>query len=237
MCSEPWLTNRAVSAPRFGARRPRQTTRLSTTCLPPGSSMSSRSSNALRKGNVPTSTPRSSTEKPLNWWPTVPECAIRSSLPGWPRRVSGYLLGTTRSPGSNGWRCTSRWSGSPTPAAALVRLNAHAGLRWHAALSAEKAQAYKPSAAVYQLAIDAAGCPADRVLLVAAPGWDLRGAQAMGMRTAYVQRPVGDPPSSSDAFDWRFDGLGGMVTALTPSWPARSVAAWLETERMTSRRG
>ena len=100
---------------------------------------------------------------------------------------------------------------------ALLRLNAHAGLRWHAALSAESARAYKPSPAVYQLAIDAAGCPPDRVLMVAAHAWDLRGAQAMGMRTAYVQRPVGDPPSSSDAFDRRFDGLDGLVTALTPS--------------------
>jgi 2-haloacid dehalogenase len=39
----------------------------------------------------------------------------------------------------------------------------------------------------------------------------------MGMRTAYVRRPVGDPPTSSDAFDWRFDGLDEMVTALTAS--------------------
>jgi 2-haloacid dehalogenase len=94
---------------------------------------------------------------------------------------------------------------------ALLRLNAHAGLRWHHALSAENAQAYKPSPAVYQLAIDAAGCPPERVLMVAAHAWDLRGAQAMGMRTAYVDRPVGDPPSRSDAFDWWFNGLDELV--------------------------
>ena len=37
--------------------------------------------------------------------------------------------------------------------------------------------------------------------MVAAHAWDLRGAQAVGMRTAYVERPVGDPPSTTDSFD------------------------------------
>ncbi|NEE01078.1 haloacid dehalogenase type II [Phytoactinopolyspora halotolerans] len=99
---------------------------------------------------------------------------------------------------------------------ALFRLNAHAGLRWHQALSAEDVQAYKPAPEVYQLAIDTAGCAPERVLMVAAHAWDLRGAQANGMRTAYVRRPVGDPPARSDTFDWRFDGLDALVTALRP---------------------
>ena len=99
--------------------------------------------------------------------------------------------------------------------AALLRLNAHAGLRWHQALSAEAVLAYKPAPEVYQLAIDAAGCAPERLLMVAAHAWDLRGAQAMGMRTAYVHRPVGDPPRSSDVFDGQFNGLDELVTALT----------------------
>jgi 2-haloacid dehalogenase len=99
--------------------------------------------------------------------------------------------------------------------AALLRLNAHAGLRWHQALSGEAVLAYKPAPEVYQLAIDTAGCPPERVLMVAAHAWDLRGAQASGMRTAYVRRPAGDPPASSDVFDWRFDGLDELVTVLT----------------------
>ncbi|MER6089258.1 haloacid dehalogenase type II [Streptomyces bluensis] len=97
---------------------------------------------------------------------------------------------------------------------ALLRLNAHAGLRWHQALSSEAVLAYKPAPEVYQFAIDTAGCPPERVLMVAAHSWDLRGARARGMRTAYVQRPVGDPPTDSDLFDWRFKGLGELVTAL-----------------------
>lgn len=100
---------------------------------------------------------------------------------------------------------------------ALLRLAAHAGLRWHQALSGESASAYKPAPEVYQLAIEIAGCSPERVLMVAAHSWDLRGAQAVGMRTAYVKRPVGDPPTSSDDFDWRFDGLDELVTALTTS--------------------
>ena len=104
---------------------------------------------------------------------------------------------------------------SNTSRTALLRLNAHAGLRWHQALSAEHALAYKPAPEVYQLAIDTSGCAPERLLMVATHAWDLRGAQAMGMRTAYVQRPVGDPPMGSDAFDWRFNGLDELVTALT----------------------
>ncbi|MFF7310900.1 haloacid dehalogenase type II [Streptomyces sp. NPDC008137] len=98
---------------------------------------------------------------------------------------------------------------------ALLRLNAHAGLRWHQALSAEAVRAYKPAPEVYRLAVDAAGCPPERVLMVAAHAWDLRGARAVGLRTAYVHRPLGDPPTGSDDFDGQFDGLDRLVLALT----------------------
>lgn len=98
--------------------------------------------------------------------------------------------------------------------AALLRLNAHAGLCWHQVLSAEDAEAYKPAAEVYQLAVDAAGCSPARTLMVAAHAWDLRGAQAVGMRTAYVERPVGDPPTSSDTFDWHVTSLNALVAGL-----------------------
>ncbi|MFI1487845.1 haloacid dehalogenase type II [Streptomyces sp. NPDC020747] len=99
--------------------------------------------------------------------------------------------------------------------ATLLRLNAYAQLGWHQALSAEDAQAYKPAPEVYRLALDAARCPPERVLMVAAHAWDLRGAQAVGMRTAYVHRPVGDPPASTDTFTWRTNTLDELVTELT----------------------
>ncbi|WP_116949157.1 haloacid dehalogenase type II [Jiangella endophytica] len=103
---------------------------------------------------------------------------------------------------------------SNASAAALTRISAHAGLRWHQLLSAEQARTYKPAAEVYRLAIDNAGCPPERLLMVAAHAWDLRGAQAAGMRTAYVERPVGDPPAPEDAFDLTATGLDDLATQL-----------------------
>ncbi|WP_181791880.1 HAD hydrolase-like protein, partial [Streptomyces phytophilus] len=68
---------------------------------------------------------------------------------------------------------------------------------------------------VYRLAAEAADCPPERVLMVAAHAWDLRAARENGLRTAYVPRPVGDPPAETDEFDWYFDGMDGLVEALT----------------------
>lgn len=68
---------------------------------------------------------------------------------------------------------------------------------------------------MYRLAVDAAGCVPERVLMVAAHAWDLREAQTHGMRTAYVARPVGDLPGPSDRFDLHADGLGDLVDQLT----------------------
>jgi 2-haloacid dehalogenase len=98
--------------------------------------------------------------------------------------------------------------------AALTHISAHAGLRWHQVLSAEQAQSYKPHPDVYRLAITNAGCSPDRLLMVAAHAWDLRGARAVGMRTAYVERPVGDPPSTTDSFDLQATSLDELATRL-----------------------
>ncbi len=97
---------------------------------------------------------------------------------------------------------------------ALTRISAHAGLRWHQALSAEDAQSYKPHPDVYRLAVTNADRSPDRLLMVAAHAWDLRGAQAIGMRTAYVERPVGDPPSATDSFDLKAKTLDELAAIL-----------------------
>ncbi|MGW4626731.1 haloacid dehalogenase type II [Streptomyces rubiginosohelvolus] len=97
---------------------------------------------------------------------------------------------------------------------ALLELNAHAGLRWHQALSAEDAGTYKPDPAVYRLAVTVARLPPERLLMVAAHAWDLRGAQALGLRTAYVARPVGDPPAPSDRFDLSAEDLADLAGQL-----------------------
>jgi 2-haloacid dehalogenase len=92
----------------------------------------------------------------------------------------------------------------------LLRMNAYAGLRWHTALSTEAVATYKPDPAVYRLAIDCAGRPPDRMLMVAAHAWDLRGAQAAGLRTAYLERPGGDPPTAEDRFDVHLGALAEL---------------------------
>jgi 2-haloacid dehalogenase len=98
---------------------------------------------------------------------------------------------------------------------ALTRISAYAGLRWHQVLSAEDAHSYKPHPDVYRLAITNAAVPPERLLMVAAHAWDLRGAQAVGMRTAYVERPVGDPPNAMDSFDMHAKSLDDLVMNLT----------------------
>ncbi|CAM5610349.1 Flavohemoprotein [Streptomyces griseoloalbus] len=92
--------------------------------------------------------------------PSTGASPTRTPSHGWPPRGGAWSRGTTRSPGSRGSRSGSRsWPCPTPPARRCSRLNAHAGLRWHQALSAEDARAYKPAPEVYRLALTAAGCP------------------------------------------------------------------------------
>ncbi|WP_329331835.1 haloacid dehalogenase type II [Streptomyces sp. NBC_00663] len=126
-------------------------------------------------------------------------------LPPWPDTVAGLARLAERFP-LIGLSNASR--------TALLGLNAHAGLRWHQALSAEDARTYKPDPAVYQLAVTVSGLAPERLLMVAAHAWDLRGAQRLGLRTAYLARPVGDPPAPEDRFDLYADGLAELADRL-----------------------
>ncbi|MFC5064755.1 haloacid dehalogenase type II [Actinomycetospora atypica] len=96
----------------------------------------------------------------------------------------------------------------------LLRLDARAGLRWHLSLSAELAQSFKPDPRVYRMALDRIGRPAERTLLVATHAWDLRAARAEGMRTAYLARPTGDPPTPDDAFDHHVTSVDELLAVL-----------------------
>ncbi|WP_404436620.1 haloacid dehalogenase type II [Microbacterium aerolatum] len=94
----------------------------------------------------------------------------------------------------------------------LFHLAATTGLRWHAAVTSDASRAYKPDPALYRRAVEVADRPAERVLMVAAHAWDLRAAQMAGMRTCYVERPVGDPPAPADHFDAKVTGLAGLFS-------------------------
>jgi 2-haloacid dehalogenase len=89
----------------------------------------------------------------------------------------------------------------------LVDMARHAGLPWDCVLSAELIQRYKPDPAVYLMAARLLGCAPGELMLVAAHPSDLRGAQACGLRTAYVHRalefgPDAPPrPARPEGFD------------------------------------
>mgnify|MGYP003575094902 CR=1 FL=1 len=56
-------------------------------------------------------------------------------------------------------------------------------------LSAEELKKYKPAVEVYEMAVHKAGLKATEVLMVSSHSWDLMGASAAGLQTAYVGKP------------------------------------------------
>lgn len=74
--------------------------------------------------------------------------------------------------------------------ALLVNMAKYAGLPWDCVLSAELAKYYKPAPEVYQVAVDLLGLSPNQVMMVAAHKHDLKGARAIGMKTAFIPRPM-----------------------------------------------
>ena len=65
----------------------------------------------------------------------------------------------------------------------------HFPVRFDALITAEDARAYKPNPAVFRLAIERMGCPANEIVHVAfGAEYDLRPAQESGMRVIYLNR-------------------------------------------------
>jgi 2-haloacid dehalogenase len=83
-----------------------------------------------------------------------------------------------------------------------------AALPWDCILSAELFRAYKPDPRVYRGAAALLGLPPDAVMLVAAHQDDLRAAQRVGLRAAFVPRPLefgpgrAPDPTPDPAFDF-----------------------------------
>jgi 2-haloacid dehalogenase len=78
----------------------------------------------------------------------------------------------------------------------LVNMAKRAALPWDCVLSAELARRYKPDPEVYRMAAAYLGLSPERVMMVAAHRGDLRAAAAVGMRTAFVHRPLEHGPGS-----------------------------------------
>ena len=74
--------------------------------------------------------------------------------------------------------------------ALMTNMAKHAGLPWDCILGAELARHYKPDREVYQSAADFLDLKVDQVMMVAAHLGDLRAAKGVGLRTAFVPRPL-----------------------------------------------
>jgi 2-haloacid dehalogenase len=86
----------------------------------------------------------------------------------------------------------------------MTDLAKYAGLPWDCILGAELAHHYKPDHEVYQSAADILDLKPADVMMVAAHLGDLRAAKAVGLKTAFVTRPLeygpnGKPDLRADA--------------------------------------
>ena len=82
----------------------------------------------------------------------------------------------------------------------LVDLSKFAGLPWDAILGMDLFKHYKPDPETYLGACDLLKTPPADVMLVAAHNYDLRAAQALGLRTAFVARPTEYGPHQTKDF-------------------------------------
>ena len=88
--------------------------------------------------------------------------------------------------------------------ALMTDLAKHSGLPWDCILGAELVRHYKPDREVYQSAADFLDLPPGDVMMVAAHLGDLRAAKNVGLKTAFVARPLeygpnGKPDLTPDA--------------------------------------
>lgn len=90
----------------------------------------------------------------------------------------------------------------------LVDMAKRAKLPWDTVLSTEVFKAYKPQPQTYLGAAAMLGLPPEQVMMVAAHNSDLRAAQQLGLKTAFVPRPTEYGPHQKIDFvpdgDWTF---------------------------------
>lgn len=77
----------------------------------------------------------------------------------------------------------------------LTNMAKNAGLPWDVVLSAELAERYKPDPEAYLTAVDLLDLEPQEVMMVATHPSDLRAAARVGLRTAYVIRPLERGPN------------------------------------------
>jgi len=104
----------------------------------------------------------------------------------------------------------------------LVALSKQADLHWDCILSAELARHYKPDLETYQMACDLMGVLPQNAMMVASHRGDLLACQQIGMKTAFVERPLeygvdGVPEEPHDSFDLIVTDFHDLIHQLRPS--------------------
>ena len=82
-------------------------------------------------------------------------------------------------------------------------------------MSIEDIQVYKPDLRAYRWALEKLGVKPEEALMVAAHGWDVAGAKAAGMQTAFVARPGKALYPLAQAPDYVVKDLTELVKALS----------------------
>jgi 2-haloacid dehalogenase len=132
-------------------------------------------------------------------------------LKGWPDSVAGLTRLRQRfviAPLSNG------------NLALLTNMAKFAGLPWDCILSTELVRHYKPDRETYLMPPDFFDLPPSGVMMVAAHIGDLQSAQQLGLKTAYVHRPLeygpgrATEPPAPDRFDYSVKDLRELASAL-----------------------
>jgi 2-haloacid dehalogenase len=114
----------------------------------------------------------------------------------WPDSVAGLMRLKTKhiiSPLSNG------------NAALLTNMAKFAGLPWDLIMSAELFEHYKPDPETYLGAARLLRLPPEQVMMVAAHNHDLKAAQKLGLKTAFVARPTEYGPLQKYDFEAKGD--------------------------------
>ncbi len=117
-------------------------------------------------------------------------------LHAWPDSVAGLTRLKTKyiiSPLSNG------------NVALLTNMAKFAGLPWDLVMSAELFEHYKPDPETYLGAAKLLCLPPEQVMMVAAHNHDLKAAQKLGLKTAFVARPTEYGPLQKYDFEAKGD--------------------------------
>jgi 2-haloacid dehalogenase len=76
----------------------------------------------------------------------------------------------------------------------VIAVGKSGGLPFDAVLTGELVHAYKPSPEVYVAAAGFLGFKPEQIMMVAYHKWDLKGAKAVGLKTAFIPRPLENGP-------------------------------------------